>query len=151
MDRNSDLDVDEVARAEFRSSQRDSIVVADDSVLSRIENPNENNDYAVRYMGEVVHDCPLASAKPERQERQWDKAEVDVEYRPNDYIVDYDTFGEYLDTYRNGTFVQEEVLNQVYDDLKALLFPKVKDPPLHVELSYDQRNGISPTLRVGRM
>ncbi len=70
-----------------------------------------------------------------------DLGKITIEYIPNKVFVELKSVKYYLVSFRNVGIYQEEAINQIFSDFKALLKPKW----LKVVLKYNRRGGIDTT------
>jgi 7-cyano-7-deazaguanine reductase len=70
-----------------------------------------------------------------------DLGKITIEYIPNKVFVELKSVKYYFVSFRNVGIYQEEAINQIFSDFKALLKPKW----LKVVLKYNRRGGIDTT------
>jgi 7-cyano-7-deazaguanine reductase len=75
-----------------------------------------------------------------------DVAIIDVSYVPNNKIVELKSLKYYYVSFRNIGIYQEDMTNRIYQDLKALLDPKI----LYIKTTYNIRGGIETVCEIGK-
>ena len=75
-----------------------------------------------------------------------DVAIIDVSYIPNNKIVELKSLKYYYVSFRNIGIYQEDMTNRIYQDLKALLDPKI----LYIKTTYNIRGGIETVCEIGK-
>ena len=104
-------------------------------LLEPVPNPHPGRDYLIEIRApEFTCVCPRTG--------QPDYATIEVDYTPDQVIIELKSFKLYLQTYRNeGTF-HEAVTNKILDDLVEALKPV----RMTVRGCFNARGGISTTV-----
>lgn len=93
--------------------------------------PYKGNPQKINYITkEFSAVCPFSGLP--------DVAELHIDYKPKDHIVELKSLKYYLTSFRNVGIYQEHVTNRLFDDLKQLLKPNA----LKITTIYNTRGGI---------
>jgi len=107
------------------------------SLLETFENPYPNRDYEI-----VIEQPEFTSLCPKTGHP--DFATIRITYVPGPRCVELKSLKLYLQSYRNDGIFYERLINQVLDDLVALLAPR----RMEVRGSFTPRGGIGTTVTV---
>ena len=106
--------------------------MADKSQLETFENPRPGREYTIEIIApEFTSVCPI-TAQP-------DFGTINVRYIPDKLCVELKSFKLYIFSFRNEGAFYETIVNQILDDLVALLNP-IK---IEVVGEFTPRGGIS--------
>ena len=131
-----------------------------DEVLQAVPNPRPDTERTDRHVAkEFSTNCPVdygvdpdSEEEPE-SEGVRDYGELEIEYRPVDYIVELKSFKYYIMSYEDARISHEEVTALVWQHLKEVLYPEMTDEEaqqyLHVSFDVNPRGGISSQTWVG--
>jgi 7-cyano-7-deazaguanine reductase len=99
-----------------RSILSDAQVADPRSILDSFPNPRPGRDYEIRFeFGEFTSMCPVTG--------QPDFATITLTYTPDQKCVEMKSLKLYFYAFRNKGIFYEAVINQVLDDLVAVLEP----------------------------
>jgi len=107
---------------QFRQLGRKSVLTREQverprSILDSFENPRPDRDYEIRFVfPEFTSLCPVTG--------QPDFATVTVTYVPGERCVEMKSLKLYFFAYRDKGIFYEAVVNQILDDLVAVLRPR---------------------------
>jgi 7-cyano-7-deazaguanine reductase len=105
--------------------------------LARFENPQPARDYEISFdCPEFTCLCPLTG--------QPDFAEIRIHYIPDQWCVETKSLKLYLWSFRQEGAFHEAVINQMVDDLVALLDPRF----MEIEGDFGIRGGIRTVVTV---
>jgi 7-cyano-7-deazaguanine reductase len=107
-------------------------------MLDSFPNPYPDRDYRIEM------DCPEFTCVCPKT-GQPDFATIRIAYVPDQRCVELKSLKLYLWSFRERGAYHEAVINEVYDDLTALLAPRY----LRVEGVFNVRGGITTTVAVG--
>ena len=103
--------------------------------LEHFQNPRPGRDYQVRMeTAEFTCLCPKTG--------QPDFAELAITYTPDERCVELKSLKLYLWSFRDQGAFHEDVVNQILDDLVALISPR----EMTVEAAFLVRGGIQTTV-----
>lgn len=105
--------------------------------LTRWTNPSPERDYTIEIeSSEFTCLCPR-SGYP-------DFATVRIKYTPDKYIVELKSLKLYLNNYRDSHISHEAATNQIFEDLKKLLKPRV----MEIIADFNPRGNVKTSIRV---
>jgi len=131
-----------------------------EDVLQAVPSPRPHTDRTDRHVSkEFSTNCPVdygvdpdSDESPE-SEGVRDYGEVEIEYVPNDYIIELKSLKYYLMSFEDARISHEEVTAKVWQDLSEVLYPDLPDEEtrkrLHVAFDVNPRGGISSQTWVG--
>lgn len=104
--------------------------------METIENRYKDRDYNITMrFPEFTCLCPMTS--------QPDFAEININYVPDDKLVELKSLKRYLNSFRNQGIFHEEVVNRIRDDFVAKVNPK----KVEVIGNFNVRGGIYTTVK----
>jgi len=131
-------------------------------VLQSVPNPRPDTERTDRHVAkEFSTNCPVdygidPNADEEEEpesEGVRDYGELEIEYKPVDFIVELKSFKYYLTSFEDARISHEEVTAKVFQDLAEVLYPDMTEEEaqehLHVSFDVNPRGGISSQTWVG--
>ncbi|AGM11937.1 QueF [Haloarcula californiae tailed virus 1] len=133
----------------------------DSDVLQAVPNPRPDTNRTDRHVAkEFSTNCPVdygvdpdADDDEVESEGVRDYGEIEIEYRPDDFIVELKSLKYYLMSFEDARISHEEVTAKVFQDLAEILYPDRTEAQakelLHVRFDVNPRGGISSDTWVG--
>ena len=107
------------------------------SKIDLVDNPNNDRDYEIAiFIPEFTCVCPKTS--------QPDFAKIEINYIPNQSIVELKSLKLYLQQYRNFGIFHESVTNKILDDFRLACKPR----KIKVVGKFNARGGITTNVTV---
>lgn len=131
-----------------------------EDVLQAVPNPRPATNRTDRHVAkEFSTNCPVdygvdpdSDEEPE-SEGVRDYGELEIEYKPDQFIVELKSLKYYLMSYEDARISHEEVTAKVWEDLAEVLYPDSTldeaRKKLHVSFDVNPRGGISSQTWVG--
>lgn len=132
----------------------------DEEVLCAVPNPRPDTNRTDRHVAkEFSTNCPVdygvdpdSDEEPE-SEGVRDYGEIEIEYQPEDFIIELKSLKYYLMSFEDARISHEEVTAKVWSDLAEVLYPDMTEEQarkrLHVSFDVNPRGGISSLTWVG--
>lgn len=131
-------------------------------VLQAVPNPRPDTERTDRHVAkEFSTNCPVDyGVDPDADEDEEvesegvrDYGEIEIEYQPEDLIVELKSLKYYLMSFEDARISHEEVTAKVWQDLADVLYPDLDEEEaqkrLHVSFDVNPRGGISSQTWVG--
>lgn len=107
--------------------------------LERVEQVYQDQDYTATYHSDEFNSVCHKTGLP-------DFASLDIEYKPDRYLVELKSLKIYLNAFRNVGIFQEHACNKVFEDFWKTAEPKY----LKVTMNFGARGGIGTKIVVER-